>query len=77
MHIKRLVLGERAPDGWDYIRIERTASGFFDVTGAIASSGGATCSRLRFPTEKEAEAAGIDWAAQCESKIVYLETIAH
>lgn len=74
MHIKRLPMGERAPEGWDYIRIERNPSGLFDVTGSIAHFGGATFSYAALQTREAAEAAGKAWAVEQRAAIVYLES---
>ncbi len=75
MHLKRLAPGARAPEGWDYIRVEQTPSGRFDLSGAIAHEGGAVFSQAIYPSREEAETAGKAWASEQGAEIVYLETL--
>ncbi len=74
MHTKRLAPGQTTPEGWDYIKVTRTPSGRFDVTGAVAHTGGATFSAATYDKREEAECAGKAWAAEQGCEIVYLET---
>lgn len=74
MHLKRLAAGERAPEGWDYIRIERANNGEFSATGAIAHAGGAVLSMATYESREKAEQAGRVWANAHGAEIVYLET---
>lgn len=75
MHVKRLAPGVRAPDGWDFIEIEQTPSGRFQVIGAVIFDKSAMFGQETFATAQEAEQAGISWAQGLGSQILYLATV--
>lgn len=76
MHLKRLAPNQRPSDeGWDYIEVQETRDGMFEVSAVIHFDKSALFGRQSYPTREEAERAGIEWAIRHEAKIVHLVTL--
>lgn len=75
MHVRRLPPGEKAPDGYDYIEIEKTPAGRFQVVGTVIFDKSAKLGHATYATAQEAEQAGKDWAFGLGSNILYLVTV--
>lgn len=75
MHTKRLAPGERAPDGWDVIEVQKTPTGQYDVTGIVHHDRTARFGRETFSDRETAEQAGVSWAKSNDAEIVYLVTL--
>ena len=73
MHYKYLLNGTRAPEGWDFIRVERTADVQYTVSGYRAPAGSDQLEPTVFTTHEEALTAGKQWAADSGATIVYVE----
>lgn len=78
MKIIRLEPGERAPDDSDRIVINALPSGRYGVSGITATRErrpAAVCmvTENSLPSDGEAEAAGIRWAAQHPIDVLYIE----
>lgn len=73
MNIKYLLGGQRAPEGWDFIKIDRLSEDCYNISGAIAISGGGILKDMQYATLDKAKEAALSWASEQGSQIIYLE----
>jgi hypothetical protein len=82
MEIVRLIPGERAPRGADCIHVATLEDGRYGFSGSVVTVSPPPVRRDvvsivsidRYMTMKEAEAAGIAWALQNLSILLYVES---
>lgn len=73
MHVKYILNGKLAPEGWDYFRVEPKSSEAFALTGQRAPAGSQPFGPEIYATQEAAIEAGVAWAASEGVNIVYAE----